>query len=121
MAAASDLFRVELIGETIVIAPAGDVTTLSAELLHESAEMMTDLIESHESPMVVIDLSKVPACSSLFMAFMLRCHKAVKSRGGEMVLCGASKPMLELLALTRLDTIWAVYQTRAEALAAVDG
>jgi hypothetical protein len=37
-----------------------------------------------------------------------------------MVLCGASKTMQELLALTRLDTVWAVYVTRAEALDAVD-
>ena len=120
MAAASDVFRVELVGETIVISPVGDINTLSADLLTESAEMMTDLIESHESPMVVIDLSGVPSCSSLFMSFLLRCHKAVKNRGGEMVLCGASKTMQELLALTRLDTVWAVYVTRAEALDAVD-
>ena len=120
MAAASDVFRVELVGETVVISPVGDVTMLSADLLHESAEMMTQLIESHESPMVVVDLKGVPTCSSLFMSFLLRCHKAVKSRGGEMVLCGASKTMLELLALTRLDTVWAVYETRSQALDAVD-
>ena len=27
----------------------------------------------------------------------------------------------ELLSLTRLDTVWALYQTREEALDAVDG
>ncbi len=121
MAAASDVFRVELSGGTLIISPFGDIVSLSAELLEEAADMMTELIEAHESPMLVIDLGGVPSCCSLFMSFLLRCHKSVKSRGGEMVLCGATKMLLELLALTRLDTVWAVYKTRAEALDAVDG
>ena len=104
-----------------MISPVGDINSLSGELLEEAADMMTELIEGHESPMLVIDLSEVPSCSSVFMSFLLRCHKSVKTRGGEMVLCAATKMMLELLSLTRLDTVWAVYQTRAEALDAVDG
>ena len=121
MAAASDAFRVEITGGTIVISPVGDINSLSSDLLDEVAVMMTELIEGHESPMLVIDLTDVPSCSSLFMSFLLRCHKAVKNRSGEMVLCCASKMMLELLSLTRLDTVWAVYKTRSEALDAVDG
>ena len=121
MGSASDVFHLEMAGGTIVISPAGDVNSFSAELLTEAAEMMTELIESHESPMLVIDLSGVPSCSSVFMSFLLRCHKAVKNRGGEMVLSGVSQMLRELLSLTRLDTVWAVYQTRAEALDAVDG
>lgn len=121
MATASDAFRLEILGGTVVISPAGDITTLSGDLLEEAAGMMAEIIESHESPMLVIDLSGVPSCGSLFMSFLLRCHKAVKLRSGEMVLCGASKMMRELLSLTRLDTVWAVYETRSEALDAVDG
>lgn len=121
MGSASDMFSVEMAGSTIVISPVGNMNSLSGELLTEAAEMMTQLIESHESPMLVIDLSGVPSCSSVFMSFLLRCHKAVKSRGGEMVLSGVSHTMRELLSLTRLDTVWAVYQTRLEALDAVDG
>lgn len=121
MAGANDAFRVEVSGGTLIISPVGDINSLSAELLDEAAAMMAELIEAHESPMLVLDLCGVPSCSSLFMSFLLRCHKAVKLRGGEMVLCSASKMLLELLHLTRLDTVWAVYQTRSEALDAVDG
>lgn len=121
MGAASDVFRVETSGGTIIISPVGDINSFSGDLLSEAAEMMTRLIEAHESPMLVIDLIGVPSCSSVFMSFLLRCHKAVKARSGEMVLSGASQMLRELLALTRLDTVWAVYQTREEALDAVDG
>lgn len=121
MTAANDAFRVEHSGGTLIISPIGDINSLSAELLDEAASMLTHLIESHESPMLVIDLKFVSSCSSLFMSLLLRCHRAVKLRGGEMVLCEACQMLLELLSLTRLDTVWAVYKTRAEALDAVDG
>ena len=80
--------------------------------------MMTELIENHESPMLVIDLSDVPSCSSLFMSFLLRCHVKLRQRRDGAL--GRGQMMLELLRLTRLDTVWAVYQTRAEC-GAVDG
>jgi len=50
---------------------------------------------------------------------LLRCHKLVKSRGGELVLCGASALAVELLRITALDTLWAIYDSREEALEAV--
>jgi anti-sigma B factor antagonist len=119
MDSASDFLRLEMAGGTIVISPVGDMNSFSAELLSEAAEMMSGVIESQEPPMLVIDLSGVPSCSSVFMSFLLKCHKAVKGRNGEMVLSGLSQMLRELLSLTRLDTVWAVYQTRAEALEAV--
>jgi anti-anti-sigma factor len=120
MAGANDAFHVEVSGATVIISPVGDINSLSAELLAEASTMMTQMIEAHESPMLVIDLTGVPSCSSMFMSFLLRCHKSVKSRGGEMVLCSVSKMLQELLSLTRLDTVWAVYGTRSEAMEAVD-
>jgi hypothetical protein len=36
-----------------------------------------------------------------------------------MVLCGASPQALELLRVTALDTIWAIYDTREQALEAL--
>jgi anti-anti-sigma factor len=56
---------------------------------------------------------------SVFLALLLRCHKFVKSRGGELVLCGASELAKELLHVTALDTLWAIYETREQALDAV--
>ena len=69
--------------------------------------------------MVVFDLSEVRYFGSVFLALLLRCHKMVKSRGGELVLCGPSQMAAELLKITALDTIWAICDNRAEALAAL--
>jgi hypothetical protein len=40
----------------------------------------------------------------------------VKKHGSEVVLAGASDRVRELLHLTALDTLWALYDTRREAL-----
>ena len=76
-------------------------------------------LRDQEVPMIVFDLSDVSYFGSVFLALLLRCHKFVKSRGGELVLCGASKMATELLRVTALDTLWAIYETREEALDAV--
>jgi hypothetical protein len=45
----------------------------------------------------------------------------VKKHGSEVVLAGASDRIRELLHLTALDTLWAIYSTRIEALQALAG
>ena len=78
-----------------------------------------DPLRDQEVPMIVFDLSDVSYFGSVFLALLLRCHKFVRPRGGELVLCGASKMAIELLRVTALDTLWAIYDTREEALDAV--
>jgi len=45
----------------------------------------------------------------------------VKKHGSEVVIAGASDRVRELLHLTALDTLWALYDTRSEALEALGG
>ena len=71
--------------------------------------------------MVVFDLSEVSYFGSVFLSLLLRCHKFVKSAGGELVLCGASGMALELLSVTALDTSWSIYDDRDEAIEALAG
>ncbi|HUQ70936.1 MAG TPA: STAS domain-containing protein [Planctomycetaceae bacterium] len=116
----SDNFQLEWRGDTMVITPAANVEGMSWDLIEQAADIVMAPLKAHPSPMVVIDLSQVSYFGSVFLALLLRCHTAVKSRGGEMVLCGASKMARELLKITALDTLWALYETKDEALEAVD-
>ena len=116
----SDDFRLEWHGNTVVITPASNVEAMSWELIEQAAEIVMAPLKTHKSPMVVFDLSEVSYFGSVFLALLLRCHTAVKSRGGELVLCGASKMARELLRITALDTLWAIYDKKDQALEAVD-
>src|SRR5690606_28814516 len=86
-----DDFPLEWHGSTLFAIPAGNVEEMSGDLVEQAAEVVMTPIRDVEVPMVVFDLSEVNYFGSVFLAMLLRCHKLVKSRGGELVLCGASK------------------------------
>ena len=114
-----DSFQIEWHGNTVVVTPASSVESLNWDLVEQAADLVMEPLETQEAPMVVVDLSKVGYFGSVFLALLLRCHKFVKKKGGELVLCGASEMALELLRITALDTIWAIYPTREEAMQAL--
>jgi anti-sigma B factor antagonist len=115
----NDSFQLNWHGNTVVITPASDIENLKWDLIEQAAEIVMGPIGEQEVPIVVFDLSEVSYFGSVFLALLLRCHKLVKTRGGELVLCGASKLAVELLHITALDTLWAIYETKEEALEAV--
>ncbi|QDT35935.1 STAS domain-containing protein [Stratiformator vulcanicus] len=114
-------FRLEWHGNAVVIIPTGDVESMRWDLIEQAADVVMEPLADHAVPMVVFDLSEIDYFGSVFLALMIRCHKFVRSKGGEMVLCGATPKARELLHVTALDTIWAIYDTREEALEAVGG
>lgn len=112
-------FQLEWHGNAVVVIPAGNVESMRWDLVEQSADIVMGPLSEQEVPMVIFDLSDVSYFGSVFLALLLRCHKYVKSRGGELLLCGASKMAQELLRVTALDTLWAIYDTREEALEAI--
>jgi anti-sigma B factor antagonist len=115
----SESFQLKWHGNTVVVTPASDIENLKWDLIEQAAEIVMSPIREQSVPMVVFDLSQVSYFGSVFLALLLRCHKLVKSNGGELVLCGASSLAQELLRITALDTLWAIYDTREEALDAL--
>lgn len=112
-------FRIEWHGDCVIIVPAPNVEEMRWELVEQGADIVMAPLKTVSVPLVVFDLSEVGYFGSVFLSLLLRCHKFVRSRGGELVLCGASKMARELLGVTALDTIWAIYDTREEALEAL--
>ena len=119
MAELSRDFRLEWHGNTLILRPSGGIETLPWDLVESAAELVLEPLRAQDIPMVVVDLADVSYFGSVFLAFLLRCHKHLKSRGGELVVCGASEPAAELLRVTALDTIWAIYDTKEEAVDAL--
>ena len=112
-------FQLEWHENTVVITPAGNVEAMRWDLVEQASEIVMGPLRDQEVPLIIFDLSEVSYFGSIFLALLLRCHKFVKSRGGELVLCGASKMASERLRITALDTLWAIYDNRDEALDAL--
>ncbi len=117
----SESFHVERHGDIAVIVPASEVESMPENLIQQAAEIVLAPLRKDPPAGLVIDLSQVKFFGSVFISFLLKCHMLVKKHGSEVVLAGASDRIRELLHLTALDTLWALYSTRAEALGALGG
>ena len=117
----SHSIRIERHGDIAVIIPSPDVEKLPENLMEQAAQMVLAPLKTDPPAGLVFDLSNVDYVGSVFLSFLLRCHKRVKEHGSEVVVAGASQRARELLHMTALDTLWALYNNRAEALAALSG
>ena len=115
----SESFRVERHGDVAVIIPASEVESMPENLIQQAAELVLAPLKKDPPAGLVIDLSEVKFFGSVFISFLLKCHMLVKKHGSEVVLAGPSERIRELLHLTALDTLWALYGSRAEALEAL--
>ena len=114
-------FLIERHGDIAVITPSPDVEKLPDNLMEQAAQMVLAPLRADPPTGLVFDLSQVDYVGSVFLSFLLRCHKRVKEHGCEVVVAGASPRARELLHMTALDTLWALYNTRTEALDALGG
>ena len=111
--------QIERHGDIAIIVPTADVEAMQWDLIEQAADIVLQPLKKEPANGVIVDLSQVAYFGSVFLSLLLRCHKLVKQQGNEMVLCGASERARELLKLTALDTLWAIYQDRDEALDAM--
>jgi anti-anti-sigma factor len=117
----SQSFGIERHGDIAVITPSPEVERMPENLMEQAAQMVLAPLRSDPPAGLIFDLSQVDYVGSVFLSFLLRCHKRVKEHGSEVVVAGASPRARELLHMTALDTLWALYDNRAEALAALTG
>jgi anti-anti-sigma factor len=111
--------QIERHGDVAIIVPTADLEAMQWDLVQQAAEIVLHPLRKDPASGIIVDLSKVAYFGSVFVSLLLRCHNLAKEQGNEMVLCGASERARELLKLTALDTFWAIYNDRDEALDAL--
>lgn len=112
-------FQIQRHGDVAVVIPSPKVEEMHETMIQQAANMVMNTLKEDTPPGIVVDLSQINYFGSVFVSFLLRCHHLAKTRGSEIVLAGASEPARELLHLLDLQTIWALYPTRQEALDAL--
>ena len=119
--AGGESFQIERRGDIAVITPSAEIEGMAENLVEQAAQMVLAPLKQNPPNGLIVDLSRVNFFGSVFISFLLRCHLLVKKQGAELVLAGVSDRVRELLRLTSLDTLWALYASRAEALEALGG
>ena len=120
---ANEYFQVKPHGDITVIIPSPEVEQLPDNLVQPAADMVLAPLREAESTnlVIIVDLSGVRYFGSAFITFLLRCHLLAKQQGSELAIAGVNTRIRELLRTTALDTIWALYETRQEALVGLSG
>lgn len=108
-------------GDVAVLHVASGIENLPANAIEAAAQIVLSPLKQRSPSNVIVDLSKVEFFTSEFISFLLRCHVIVKKHKGELVLAGVSDRVRELLRQTALDTLWAIYKDRNEALESLVG
>ncbi len=119
--AKSDLFDVERDGEILVLIPRADLRESDYQDIESGARGLLDLVSAPDVKGVVLDFHRTDYYGSTALGFFLRLWKRVGSRGGRMAFCNLSPNENDILAVTRLDTLWPVCASRAEAVQVVRG
>jgi anti-anti-sigma regulatory factor len=114
-------FQIERHGEIALVIPSPKVEEMHETMISQAATLVVNSLKEDPPAGIVIDLSKVHYFGSVFVSFLLRCHMLAKKQGSELVLAGSTEPALELLKLLDLQTLWAIYDSRQEALEALGG
>ena len=117
----SQSIRIERHGDIAVVIPSPEVERMPENLMEQAAQLVLAPLRADPPSGLIFDLSQVDYVGSVFLSFLLRCHKRVKEHGSEVVVAGASPRARELQHMTALDTLWALYDTRAEAIESLTG
>jgi len=99
--------------------PQSNSFSLDEQALHEFSTALLAQAAEAEPPLLLLDLSETSYISSSFIEAMVRAWKRIKERKGVMALCGVGPFCMEVLQVTRLNTLWQMFPTRAEAVAAL--
>ena len=118
--AQSELERIVQDGVTIVVL-GENYDNLNDEVLDNDSEFLLDTATSCDPPLLVLDMSNTKFFASEFLGRLFRVWQRLQKRDGQLAVCGASELCAEVLAVTRVDTIWTITSTREEAIQQLNG
>lgn len=105
---------VEHVGDILVVVVAE--ARLDANNVQAFRSYMSPALQQHHH--VVLDVSQVHFVDSAGLGALLACMRQVHGAAGQLKLCGLTKPVEMLFTVMRMQHIFALYNTRDEALQA---
>lgn len=112
---------IEQVGETVIITPSKNLSELAFEQIEKDANDALNLLDGTRAKNAVLDFSRTDYYGSTALSFFAKLWKRVRVVGGHMAFCNLSDHEREILAITKLDTLWDICDSRDEALECVAG
>ena len=110
---------VEYVGK-VTVAALTKPRILEQSEIDSLGDSIIPLIEQSDEINMVIDFGQVQFCSSAVLGLLIRISKKIYQKNGSLGLCSIGPSILEIFRITRLDTIFDIYETQSEAIAGID-
>ena len=115
------LFDVQQSGSTVVITLLRNPTELaSTELLDCDPGGAIGLLESRLAENVIINCQNIDRCCSSAVGLFVKLWKRVQANGGRFVFCNLCGHLRQVVEILRLDGMWPVIDSLAEAIEHVE-
>jgi anti-anti-sigma factor len=114
-----EAFTIERRGDVTVITATRALERVEFGFEEQAADLILTPLQRQENPSILFDLSQVDNFGSMFLALLIRCWKLALSQGGTMALSGVTNRTRELLRVTALDMVWPIYESKREAIEAL--
>ncbi len=115
------IFEFEHADDILILVPNLDLRELEFDALEAGVMEVFDQLEAAARKDVILDFYRTDYYGSTALAFFVKFWKRVKAAGGEMIFCNVSPHELEVLELTKLNLLWAICETRDDAIKKLQG
>ena len=110
------LFLVEFHDGILTVVPLADFESFRWKEMEAASTAIFESIQRDPDAKVIVDMGRLRYCGSALLGVILRVWKSVSPRSGVLTFCNVNEEVGEILKHTRLDTLWKIYPTRADAL-----
>ncbi|SRR6266511_265505 len=108
---------IEQVGDVAIVVLPG--ASLDAGNAKEFKQEMTPVLGANAK--VVFDLSELQFVDSSGLGALLSCLRQLNAAGGGLKLCGMAKSVRSLFELVRMERIFDIVETKADAISAFQG
>lgn len=90
--------------------------SLDEAKLDQFRKLLLSAVDQAEPPVVLLDLAGATFIGSTFLGILVRAWKRLRDRQGRLALCHVNQVCGDVLQASKLDTIWEVFPSRADAV-----
>jgi anti-sigma B factor antagonist len=86
----------------------------------EIGNTLNTLIDERERPKILLDFANVEHLSSAALGMLINVNNKVRQRNGQLRLANIKPQILEVFVITKLNKLFKIFNTRAEAAASFE-
>lgn len=106
--------------DNAIIVTLSDQRILDEFSINNIGKQLTNLVDSNKNINLIIDFVNVTNMSSSALGMLITLHKRVREASGQLRLCNIQPTIQEVFKITRLDEIFHICSSQAEAIDSVD-